>query len=91
MKWKVISTVLLVAFVFVACGRETSDASDIQSGILLQKFNMEYESTDFALGVSSFYLYRDAETGVEYIVVTDANGIAITPRLQANTYVKCAD
>ena len=90
MRWKLLTFILSLVVIFLGimlmttgCGEKTN--SDRQVFTVQAKdttFNMEFESIDFAVGVDNFYLYRDVQTGVEYIVVITGNGVAITPRYE---------
>lgn len=61
---------VFVSLLFISC---TSTASN---------FRMEYKETDLANWVGEAYVYVDSETGVEYIIFTKENSIAITPRYE---------
>lgn len=69
MKKKIISIVIIVLVTILV----TAQASAFSRLLFLQKQGVEY-------GIST-YVLTDKTMGSEYIVVQDANGIAITPRI----------
>ena len=69
MKKKIISVVIIVLVTILV----TVQASAFSRLLFLQKQEVEY-------GIAT-YILTDKSMGSEYIVVQDANGIAITPRI----------
>lgn len=71
----------------IGCADTTSEASD---KVAFSKFSMKHIDTDLVSWVGDFYLYRDQETGVEYIVLSSEKGVSITPRYdsEGKIYVK---
>ena len=69
MKKKIISIVIIVLVTILV----TAQASAFSRLLFLQKQGVEY-------GIAT-YILTDKTMGSEYIVVQDANGIAITPRI----------
>lgn len=69
MKKKIISIVIIVLVTILV----TVQASAFSRLLFLQKQGVEY-------GIAT-YILTDKAMGGEYIVVQDANGIAITPRI----------
>lgn len=69
MKKKIISIVIIVLVTILV----TVQASAFSRLLFLQKQGVEY-------GIST-YILTDKAMGSEYIVVQDATGIAITPRI----------
>ena len=69
MKKKIISIVIIVLVTILV----TVQASAFSRLLFLQKQGVEY-------GIVT-YILTDKTMGSEYIVVQDANGIAITPRI----------
>ena len=69
MKKKIISIVIIVLVTILV----TVQASAFSRLLFLQKQEVEY-------GIAT-YILTDKSMGSEYIVVQDANGIAITPRI----------
>lgn len=74
-----IKKILLVSAVFVSglmigCTASESAASG------LKMFDMEYMDSDLVNWVGDFYLYKDKETGVEYLVFKTTDGVGICPR-----------
>lgn len=69
MKKKIISIVIIVLVTILV----TAQASAFSRLLFLQKQGVEY-------GIST-YILTDKAMGSEYIVVQDATGIAITPRI----------
>ena len=69
MKKKIISIVIIVLVTILV----TPQASAFSRLLFLQKQGVEY-------GIST-YILTDKAMGGEYIVVQDATGIAITPRI----------
>ena len=69
MKKKIISIVIIVLVTILV----TVQASAFSRLLFLQKQGVEY-------GITT-YILTDKTMGSEYIVVQDANGIAITPRI----------
>ena len=69
MKKKIISIVIIVLVTILV----TAQASAFSRLLFLQKQEVEY-------GIAT-YILTDKTMGSEYIVVQDANGIAITPRI----------
>lgn len=69
MKKKIISIVIIVLVTILV----TVQASAFSRLLFLQKQGVEY-------GIST-YILTDKTMGSEYIVVQDATGIAITPRI----------
>ena len=74
MRWKVSTIVLAVALVLVSCNSKAVAEAE-------EAFRMQYEESHITLA-GMIYLYRDAATGVEYIIVKDGEGLAITPRVK---------
>ena len=48
------------------------------------RFDMEYIQSDLINWVGEFYLYRDNQTGVHYLVFKEGDSIAITPRYNSD-------
>ena len=69
MEKKIISIVIIVLVTILV----TAQASAFSRLLFLQKQGVEY-------GIVT-YILTDKTMGSEYIVVQDANGIAITPRI----------
>ena len=69
-KFFMVSLAVFISLLFISC---TSVASN---------FHMDYQDTDLANWVGEAYVYVDSETGVEYIIFTKENSIAITPRYE---------
>ena len=69
MKKKIISIVIIVLVTILV----TAQASAFSRLLFLQQQEVEY-------GIST-YILTDKAMGSEYIVVQDATGIAITPRI----------
>ncbi len=69
-KFFMVSLAVFISLLFMSC---TSVASS---------FHMDYQDTDLANWVGEAYVYVDSETGVEYIIFTKENSIAITPRYE---------
>ena len=69
MSKKIVSIVIIVLVTILV----TAQASAFSRLLFLQKQGVEY-------GIAT-YILTDKAMGSEYIVVQDANGIAITPRI----------
>lgn len=65
----------------IGCTSSESVASESVTSDL-QKFDMEYVGADLVNGVGDFYLYKDKETGVEYLVFKTTDGVGICPRYE---------
>ena len=65
---------VFVSGLMIGCAT-TSVASDF--------FYMKYEYHDFG-SEGDFYLYTDSQTAVQYIVITNSDGIGITPRYNSD-------
>ena len=50
-------------------------------------FDMEYIESDLVNWVGDFYLYKDKETGVEYLVFKTTDGVGICPRYRSDIEV----
>lgn len=74
-KKTILAVALVVSGFLIGCG------SDVVASI---GFNMDYIASDLVNWSGSFYLYEDQETRVEYIVYTNSDNIAITPRLKSD-------
>lgn len=67
---------------FIACLAIFISLLFISCSSVASNFRMEYKETDLANWVGEVYVYVDSETGVEYIIFTKGDSIAITPRYE---------
>lgn len=79
---------LLLSIVLVGCDQDAESISQVPDyqieQILNKNFNMEYEGSTITLAGKA-YLYKDADTDIEYIIFkTSEGGVGITPRITNN-------
>ena len=78
MKWKISTAILAVLLVLTACGGSKAAAGEDEPG------GFEHVSSQITLA-GTFRIYRDKETGIEYIIVETGHGVGITPRYKNTT------
>ena len=73
MKWKISTIILAAILVLTACGGSEAAAGEDEPG------GFERVSSQITIA-GTFRIYRDKETGIEYIIVETGHGVGITPR-----------
>ena len=73
MKWKISTAILAALLVLTACGGSKAAAGEDEP------VSFEQVSSQKTLA-GTFRIYRDKETGIEYIIVKSIYSVGITPR-----------
>lgn len=85
----IILLTLLIVVIFVGCSGSVNADNSIP--VEVNKFEMDYITSDMFNWVGDFYLYEDKETMVEYIVFNNNGYISITPIYNADGTLKTHD